>query len=87
MDETYHRNMRMWTAGPTTREIISAINARKRSKAVGVDGLPAEFFFVAFVITKNLLLLFVLKCWKSEVFLREFKKFTNMNVTLGGVSA
>ena len=69
-----HRNMRIRTVPPSRREIISAINALKRSKAAGLDGLPAELFIAAPAVTADLLLPLVRKSWESETFPREWKK-------------
>lgn len=56
---------------PLRREIISAINAVKRSKAAGLGGRPAELFMA----TSSLdLLVFVRKSCESETFPRESKK-------------
>lgn len=41
------RSMRMWTTPANKKHFISAINALKRGKATGLDGLALELFIAA----------------------------------------
>lgn len=74
VDDISYRNMRIRTAFLNRNDIIFAINALEWSKVVGFDGYPMVLLIVVPVVSAELLLLFVDKSWRFEIFTSECKE-------------
>lgn len=68
-----YRKISTWIVPPNGSAIIFAINASKKSKVAGVDGLPAKLLFMARAVLQRSYFDSLVSSCESEIFSNEWK--------------